>query len=70
MNELEFIQSLLDIVRTGGPIGSLAVAYLIYDKISKMQKNIETLNHNSTVITRVLLKKRILKPDDIKDVSL
>ena len=71
MSEIEFVTSLVQIGLMSGPNAlTLLVVYLIWDKLGKLHKNVKVLNHNSTVITRALLKKNILSPDDIKDVNL
>lgn len=67
MNEIEFIQSLVQIGLMGGPNGVLLViGYFIW----KLQKNYEKLNHNTTIIVKALMKKGILDSDDIQDVQL
>ena len=67
MNEIEFIQSLIQIWVVGGPNGVLlTIGYFIW----KLQKNVEALNHNSTKVVKALIKKGILDSDDIKDVQL
>ena len=38
--------------------------------LERLEKAFTTLNHNSSVVTRVLLSKGILNPEDIKDVDL
>ena len=71
MNEIEFIQSLIVIGLTGGPQTPLAFfAYLIWAKLSKLQKNFEVLNHNTSQITKALLARKVIEPDDIQDVNL
>ena len=71
MNEIEFIQSLIGFAITGGPQTTLAFfAYLIWTKITKLQKNYEILNHNTSQIIKALLARKVIEPDDIKDVEL
>ena len=71
MNEIEFIQSLIAIGIMGVPQTTLAFfGYLIWTKITKLQKNFETLNHNSSQVVKALLARNVIEPDDIKDVEL
>ena len=55
----------------GVPQTTLAFfGYLIWTKITKLQKNFETLNHNSSQVVKALLARNVIEPDDIKDVEL
>lgn len=74
MNEAEFIKSLIDMGTTAfgwaTNTAMLVGIYKLWSRFAKLQENVNTLNHNSSQITKVLLRKKLIEPEEIKDVSL
>ena len=48
---------------------TIAVIYALYE-LRVIRRSVRVSNHNSTMIVRALLKNGLLKPEDIKDVTL
>lgn len=49
-------------------IGVLVASGVSLWRIRHIEKSIRTLNHNSSAITKALLARKVLKPEDVKDV--
>ena len=65
MGEFDWILSQLPAVAT---VAGFAVAWAkMYYRFVRMEEHLRVLNHNSTAITRALLYRKIITPEDLKD---
>ena len=64
----------VQLIMVAGYPGSLivvgAIGYKIWSSLNRLTKAYEVLNHNTSAITKALLAKGILSPEDVETVDV
>ena len=68
------LDSLLQVLMVAGYPGSLvvigAIGYKIWSNLKELTAAYRVLNHNSSLIVKVLLAKGLISPEDVKDIEV